>query len=276
MNNRFISLAFITAFLPITANAQLGAYVQVAKADQTGTEYFVDTGSIRNYGTERMAVIKEMKPDVWYNKITRDVIDQYDAKLLVEGFNCSNRTVSLYESSQIDKSGQLIKTEYKFSFGDNRVIASPAKPGTINETLLEFVCKARVTSDMSGNAPTSESKIIKWDNSPEEIANLGPDAGNKYSVYLYKKSVKRQGKFLAYVTKLEYAEPFISNGLPIKSVIQESVFNCSNSKFQTLKTELIGPTGQLSGEQRMDPEFAPWDPAPKGSFADRIASVYCK
>lgn len=276
MKLRLITLIFIAALAPVTANAQIGSYVQVAKADQSGIEYFVDTGSIRDYGTERMAVIKEMKPDVWYNKITRDVIDQYDAKLLVEGFNCSNRTVSIYESSQVDKNGQLIKTEYKIPFGDNRALPSPAKPGTISETLLDFVCNARVSSDMGGNAPTTDSKIIKWDSNPDQIANLGPDTSNKYSVFLYKKSIKRQGKFLAYVTKLEYASPFMSNGLPIKSVIQESVYNCSTSKFQTLKTELISPTGQLSGEQRIDPEFSPWEPAPKGSFADRIASVYCK
>lgn len=276
MKYRFTTLALLAALVPATANAQLGAYAQVAKAEQSGIEYFVDTGSIRNYGTERMAIIKEMKPDVWYNKITRDVIDQYDAKLMVEGFDCTNRTVSIYEISQIDKSGQLIKTEFKFPFGDNRAIALPAKPGSISETLLEFVCKARVNADMNGNAPTTESKIIKWDSNPEDIASLGPDAGNKYSVYLYKKSIKRQGKFLAYVSKLEYAEPFINNGLPIKSVVQESVYNCSNSKFQILKTELLGPTGQLSGEQRTDPEFTPWETAPKGSFADRIGTVYCK
>ena len=276
MNMRLVTLILTAMCAPFPAIAQLGSYASVAKAEQSGIEYFVDTGSIQNFGTERMAIIKEMKPDVWYNKITRDLIDQYDAKILVEGFNCSNRTVAIYESSQVDKNGQLIKTEFKFPFGDNRVIATPAKPGTISETLLEFVCKARVRTEMNGNAPTAESKIAKWDSSPEEIANLGPDAGNKYSVFLYKKSIKRQGKFVAYVTKLEYAEPFINNGLPIKSVIQESVYNCSSSKFQTLKTEFLSPTGQLSGEQRIDPEFSPWESAPKGSFADRIGSVYCK
>lgn len=274
-----ITLLLLALSFPLSsAYSQIGGgpnYVLVGKADHSGTEYFVDTASIRDFGTERIATIKEKKPDVWYNKIERDIIDGYDAVLLVEGFGCSDGTFAIYESSKIDKDGQLIKTEYKLPIGDSRVPRQPIKAGAVGESLAKYVCNARITGDMSGDSPTNGSKIIRWPADTDDIASLGPDAEGKYSVYLYKKSLHKQGRYLAYVIKMEYATPFMNNGGPIKTIVQETVFDCSTKKFQGIKTEAFSPSGQLLGEQKIDPEFAPWSPAPKGSFADRIGSVYC-
>lgn len=259
-----------------TANAQTGKYVFVTKAEQSGTEYFVDTASIRDYGTERIAIVKDMKPDVWYNKIERDLIDGYDAKLHVIGFNCTARTTTYYETTQVNREGQPIKTLYTIPFGDPSAQATPVTPNSVNEIILSYVCAAKISGDMSGKSPTTDSKIIKWSGNSEQVASLGPDVENKYSVYLFKNSVVKQGKFVGYVIKMEYAKPNIIDGMPIKTVVQEAIYNCANGKYQALKTEGLSPTGQLTYEQKIDPEFSPWETAPKGSFIERIGSVYCK
>lgn len=248
----------------------------ITKHEQNGTEYFVDASSIEKYGDERIALVQEKKPDVWYNKIERNVIDGYDSKIHMQAFRCNANTMAIYSTARVDESGNIIKQEYSYPYGDQRVVYSNIPPNSIASSIANYVCNARVVGTMNGTSSTRESRIIKGNPSPTDWANLGPDASNSYSVFMLKTSVLKKGSYIGYVSKLEYMNPIIVDGQPVKVQVSEIIYDCKNSRFQTLKRESISPAGNLLSESKIDAEFAGWDPAPKGSFVERIGSVYCK
>lgn len=274
-----LSLVLIFTILSGTSIAQVldrQKLALVAKNEQSGMEFFVDPTSIEKYGDERVALIQERKPDSWNYLFERTVIDRYDAKINLQAFRCKDNTMAIYSSVLVDEKGNVIKQEIKYPYGDPRVVYTPIPTNSIAASIYAYVCSARVSGSMAGSASTAGSRLIKGAPNTDDWANLGPDSTNEFALFLLKTSIIKKGGYLGYTTKAEYQNPKIVDDQPVKVVVRESVYDCKNSRYKNLKSEYLSPQGNILSEAKIDPEFANWENANKGSFAEKIGSVYCK
>jgi len=272
LNGALLSSLLILTF---NTNAQnLSLMVNVASSAATGDTYEVDPSSIE--------VLSDGNRSAWirykrgYKETPRPIFDDFDAKLQRQAYNCNNNSFTIYEIRSIDKSGNVIKYDFSFQPDDPRLTFNTIVKGSVAELSKNYVCGHSIRGNSVASERSGESVILSKYPSNQDWASLGPDSNNKFTFFLLRQSVIKKGNFLGYISKLEYDPLLQIEGKLAKSIINENFYDCRSTKYQTLKEEFISPQGAVISEHKIDPEFAPWVNSPKGSFAERVGSVYCK
>lgn len=261
--------------LSLTANSQnLSQMTLVSSTYSSGDTYEIDPSSIQ--------LLPDGSRSAWfrfkrgYKETPRPIFDDFDSRLQKQAYNCTNGSFVIYEVRTLDKSGNVIKFDFAFQPDDPRLSPITIGKGSVGELNMRFVCDYKIGGSSGSSSTAVNSTLLAKYPPNTEWASLGPDVSNSYTVYLLKESVIKKGNFVGYISKIEYAPPIQSEGKTIKTTITENVYDCRISKYQMLKSESLSPQGTVALESKIDPEFAPWGNAPKGSFFERIGSVYCK
>lgn len=120
-------LPFIAAvLLPLATPAAAEQWYRVGGNDRTVS--YVDLASLRPVGDKIIGDVES----VYFEPIDGEIIA---ARIRTE-FNCQAKNFRTLQYSYYARDGKLINTEPSATINEIK----PAKPGTINEAIMDFVC----------------------------------------------------------------------------------------------------------------------------------------
>jgi len=274
MKFKYLLIPALLLVATICFSQNLNRMTLVSTATATGDQFYVDTSTISTLEGGSRSVVTLMKKG--YKDTPRPVFNALEGNVQKAVYQCNNAQYAYIESREIDKDGNIIKTEFVVQPDDPRIKYTPIARGTIAEQMLNYVCAYKLPSNASTAPSSSESKILSKFSNNGDWASLGPDSTNQFDFYALKNSVTKRGNYIGFVSKGEYRTPIAQKGITYKTVVSENIIDCKQSKTQILKTEYLNEQGLVVLEEKIDPEFAPWDSIVQGSFNGRIQSVYCK